>query len=105
MSPDELLLPPHGNYRELLSWQKAEVAHDLTFRFCNQAGQRGTDRNVRDENGRRSHRTGAPTMHSFRVPTHLARSAEVGKVTRAFQSVILTGTGWKAVTIDAVSLG
>jgi len=27
-------LPPHGNYRELLSFQKAEVVYDITFRFC-----------------------------------------------------------------------
>src|SRR3974377_1728992 len=27
-------LPPHGNYRELLSYQKAEVVYDITFRFC-----------------------------------------------------------------------
>jgi four helix bundle suffix protein len=24
-------LPPHGNYRELLSYQKAEVVYDLTY--------------------------------------------------------------------------
>ena len=27
-------LPPHGNYRQLLSYQKAEVVFDITFRFC-----------------------------------------------------------------------
>ena len=27
-------IPPHGNYAELLSYQKAEVVYDLTFRFC-----------------------------------------------------------------------
>jgi four helix bundle protein len=27
-------IPPHGNYRELLSYQKAEVIYDLTYRFC-----------------------------------------------------------------------
>ncbi len=27
-------IPPHGNYEELLSYQKAEVVYDLTFRFC-----------------------------------------------------------------------
>ncbi len=27
-------IPPHGNYRELLSYQKAEVVYDLTYRFC-----------------------------------------------------------------------
>ena len=27
-------LPPHGNYEELLSYQKAEVIYDLTWRFC-----------------------------------------------------------------------
>jgi four helix bundle suffix protein len=27
-------IPPHGNYRELFSYQKAEVIYDLTYRFC-----------------------------------------------------------------------
>ncbi len=27
-------MPPHGNYRELLSYQKAVVVYDLTFAFC-----------------------------------------------------------------------
>ncbi len=27
-------IPPHGNYKELLSYQKAAVVYDITFRFC-----------------------------------------------------------------------
>jgi hypothetical protein len=27
-------IPPHGNYRELLSYQKGEVIYDITFHFC-----------------------------------------------------------------------
>jgi four helix bundle suffix protein len=27
-------LPSHGNYRELLSYKKAEIVYDVTFRFC-----------------------------------------------------------------------
>lgn len=27
-------LPPRGNYRGLLAYQKAEVIYDITFRFC-----------------------------------------------------------------------
>ena len=30
----EGFIPPHGNYRELLSYQKAEVVYDITYRFC-----------------------------------------------------------------------
>jgi hypothetical protein len=26
-------IPPHGNYRELVSYRKAEVVYDLTYRF------------------------------------------------------------------------
>src|SRR5687768_10445615 len=33
MQPDGFL-PPHGNYTELLSFQKAEVIYDITFRFA-----------------------------------------------------------------------
>ena len=38
-------IPPHGNYRELLSCQKAEVVYDITFRFCHQFLARG-DRTI-----------------------------------------------------------
>ncbi|NLD94681.1 MAG: four helix bundle protein [Fibrobacter sp.] len=38
-------IPPHGNYRELLSYQKAEVVHDITFRFCSRFLTRG-DRTI-----------------------------------------------------------
>lgn len=33
-SDDQKIIPPHGNYRELLSYQKAEVVYDLTYHFC-----------------------------------------------------------------------
>jgi four helix bundle suffix protein len=38
-------IPPHGNHRELLSYQKAEIVYDLTFRFCQRFLSRG-DRTV-----------------------------------------------------------
>jgi four helix bundle suffix protein len=38
-------IPPHGNYRKLLSYQKAEVVYDLTFRFCQRFLSKG-DRTV-----------------------------------------------------------
>ena len=38
-------LPPHGNYRELLSYQKAEAAYDITFRFCHRFLSKG-DRTI-----------------------------------------------------------
>lgn len=31
-APD--FMPPYGNYRGLLSYQKAEVVYDIAFRFC-----------------------------------------------------------------------
>jgi four helix bundle suffix protein len=34
-TPDQPgFIPPHGNYQELLSYRKAEVVYDLTYRFC-----------------------------------------------------------------------
>ena len=34
-SPEpERILPPRGDYQTLLSYQKAEVIYDLTFRFA-----------------------------------------------------------------------
>jgi hypothetical protein len=33
MSDGTRLIPPHGNYRELLSYRKAEIVYDVTFKF------------------------------------------------------------------------
>ena len=38
-------IPPHGHYQALLSYQKAEVVYDMTFRFCERFLQRG-DRTI-----------------------------------------------------------
>jgi four helix bundle suffix protein len=45
MAPTDGFLPPRGNYRELLSYRKAEVVYDITFRFCARFLKRG-DRTV-----------------------------------------------------------
>jgi four helix bundle suffix protein len=45
MSNQPGFIPPHGNYRELISYQKAEVVYDLTFRFCERFVSRG-DRTI-----------------------------------------------------------
>jgi four helix bundle suffix protein len=34
MNDEAGFIPPHGNYRELLSYRKAEIVFDLTYRFC-----------------------------------------------------------------------
>jgi four helix bundle suffix protein len=42
-------IPPHGNYEELLSYRKAEVIFDITFRFCQRflsTGDRTVDQMV-----------------------------------------------------------
>src|ERR1041384_4533511 len=44
MSSDGFL-PPHGNYRELRSFQKAEIIYDLTYRFCERFLKKG-DRTI-----------------------------------------------------------
>ena len=38
-------IPRHGDYRELLSYRKAEVVYDITFRFCQRFLSKG-DRTV-----------------------------------------------------------
>ncbi len=38
-------LPPHGNYGELLSYQKAELVYDITYRFCQRFLSKG-DRTI-----------------------------------------------------------
>ncbi len=45
MTEQSGFIPPHGNYQELLSYQKAEVVYDLTFRFCQRFLSRG-DRTI-----------------------------------------------------------
>ena len=35
MSNPDGFIPPHGDYENLLSYQKAEVIYDITYRFCN----------------------------------------------------------------------
>ncbi|HWF43744.1 MAG TPA: four helix bundle suffix domain-containing protein [Candidatus Kapabacteria bacterium] len=45
MAAEKGFIPPHGNYRELLSYQKAEVVYDLTFRFCQRFLKKG-DRTI-----------------------------------------------------------
>src|SRR2546426_2598648 len=45
-APDQPgFIPPHGNYRELLSYQKAEVVYDITYRFCQRFLSKG-DRTI-----------------------------------------------------------
>lgn len=45
-APDQPgFMPPHGNYQELLSYQKAEVVYDITYRFCQRFLSRG-DRTI-----------------------------------------------------------
>jgi four helix bundle suffix protein len=43
--PEHSFLPPHGNYRELLSYRKAEIVYDLTYRFCQRFLKKG-DRTI-----------------------------------------------------------
>lgn len=43
--PENNMLPPSGNYRELLAFHKAEVVYDITFRFAHKFLARG-DRTV-----------------------------------------------------------
>jgi four helix bundle suffix protein len=38
-------LPPHGNYQKLLSYHKAEVVYDITYRFCHRFLSKG-DRTI-----------------------------------------------------------
>ena len=45
MKEPEGFIPPHGNYRELLSFQKGEVIYDITFRFCHKYLAKG-DRTI-----------------------------------------------------------
>lgn len=41
------IIPPRGDYQTLLSFQKAEVVYDLTFRFAHKFLSKGTARLTR----------------------------------------------------------
>ena len=43
--PPDRLLPPRGDYQTLLSFQKAEIAYDITFRFAHKFLSKG-DRTI-----------------------------------------------------------
>ncbi|MBW8782417.1 MAG: four helix bundle protein [Verrucomicrobia bacterium] len=45
MAQTEGLLPAYGNYRELKSFQKAEIVYDITYRFCGRFLKKG-DRTI-----------------------------------------------------------
>jgi hypothetical protein len=34
MQEEPGFIPPHGGYKDLLSYQKAEIVYDVTYRFC-----------------------------------------------------------------------
>ena len=38
-------IPPHGNYQQLVSYQKAEIIYDITFHFCHRFLTKG-DRTI-----------------------------------------------------------
>jgi len=49
MADDRSFLPPHGNYRDLIAYQKAIVIYDLTVGFCHRfmkSGDRTIDQMV-----------------------------------------------------------
>lgn len=41
----EGFIPPHGNYRKLISYQKSEIIYDATFQFCRRFLSKG-DRTI-----------------------------------------------------------
>ncbi len=45
MPTKEGFIPPHGNYRELISYKKTEIVFDITFRFCQRFLKKG-DRTI-----------------------------------------------------------
>lgn len=66
MSNEPGFIPPHGNYEELLSYRKAEVIYDITFRFCQRFLTRG-DRTI-DQMSRRRGRENKISSRAARLP-------------------------------------
>jgi four helix bundle suffix protein len=86
MKNDDTFIPPHGNYQELLSYQKAAVVYDLTFRFCKRFlknGDRTIDQMVQAARSGKQNiyvrKLGAKPHATFEIYRELCetRSAEV----------------------------
>ena len=45
MKDNNTFIPPHGQYQDLLSYQKAVIVYDVTFRFCQRFLSKG-DRTI-----------------------------------------------------------
>jgi four helix bundle suffix protein len=45
MATSDSFLPPLGNYKQLLSYRKAEIVYDITYRFCQRFLKKG-DRTI-----------------------------------------------------------
>ena len=79
MSDDSGFLPPHGNYAQLLSSQKAEIVYDITFRFCHKylsKGDRTVDQMIQSaRSGKKNILEGSKASITSLEPFSLARPA------------------------------
>jgi hypothetical protein len=83
----ERLLTPRGDYQTLLSFQKAEVVYDLTFRFCHKflaKGDRTVDQMIQSALfGKEEHsgrQQGSAHFKGDRDQTHKRRPRQPGGV-------------------------
>jgi hypothetical protein len=68
MSDDGGLIPPHGNYRELLSYRKAEIVYDVTYRFCQRFCLSWIARSIRSIQGALENRTLSRPVRPLGLP-------------------------------------
>ena len=90
--PDDRLLPPRGDYRTLLSFQKAEVVYDLTFRFAHKfllKGDRTIDQMIQSaRSGKKKHsgrQQSRPDFKRNRAQANQRRPRQPGRIARRLQ--------------------
>ncbi len=83
LSDSRRIIPPRGDYRTLITYQKSKVVYDLTFRFCTRflkTGDRTIDQMVQaarsvKQNIAEGSRSGATSKESEIKLTNVARAS------------------------------
>ena len=113
MAAPEGFLPKDGNYRELLSYRKAEIIYDFAFRFCRQFLSRGDriidqmvqaarsgKQNIAEGSKAPARASKAIAPSSQTVPPRRSQTSPSASSTRRTISPIARSSGWKKTSSE-----
>ena len=85
------IIPPHGGYQNLLSFQKAEIVYDATIKFCSDLLEKG-DRTISQMT--QSARSGKQNIVEASMASGTSKETEIKltNVARACLEELLTRT-------------